>query len=494
MNAQPKVRCLLAMMISIVGLSVLNARAFSLLGPFESWMTFTNGFYPSDEDEIGGPMCISNEYRWNVPVVTYGFDQSFLDYFGTNGVAAVESAIAVLNNLPSASQMDASNYLTDATYYNYTAQSQGLIDLKSETLFLLVEHLGLASPSIGAFCLKDFWFTNGTITGDVLRRNFDPFTDLPSNYIGDTLLSYQLQYSVFGSETNAWADVFPVDPLDSDPTTVANGVPEAGAFFGGLTCDDVGGLRYLYSTNNINYEILPSDVRGVNGSALVNAAWRPGIDKITFVPQPIDALSGAFLPATNQFTDTYITNGNIVQQQLERVTVQPDFLFCATNLANNSYLFSRTETTNWLNESALNGNSSPAGPGVIVPPVRISFNKLGKTWNSLRGSPDDSANVQTVEQWGTYDGSTNVPVAYPQLQTGTNQTTIQMTLMLNNASSEYSWQMAGAADADFNFQTSTNLSDWVTLFVVSNDGSVNSYINWNPSSIQRFYRIAPQNQ
>ena len=33
-----------------------RAFAFSLLGPFESWMTFTNGFYPSDEDEIGGPM------------------------------------------------------------------------------------------------------------------------------------------------------------------------------------------------------------------------------------------------------------------------------------------------------------------------------------------------------------------------------------------------------------------------------------------------------
>ncbi len=48
-------------------------------------------------------MCISNGYRWNVPVVTYGFDQSFLDYFGSNGVAAVQGAIAVLNDLPPAS-------------------------------------------------------------------------------------------------------------------------------------------------------------------------------------------------------------------------------------------------------------------------------------------------------------------------------------------------------------------------------------------------------
>ena len=53
--------------------------AFALLGPVQPWMQTTNGvIFPGD---IGGPMCISNEYRWNVPVVTSGFDKSFLDYF-----------------------------------------------------------------------------------------------------------------------------------------------------------------------------------------------------------------------------------------------------------------------------------------------------------------------------------------------------------------------------------------------------------------------------
>ena len=33
------------------------------------------------EGDIGGPMDVTNEYRWNVPVLTYGFDQSFVDYF-----------------------------------------------------------------------------------------------------------------------------------------------------------------------------------------------------------------------------------------------------------------------------------------------------------------------------------------------------------------------------------------------------------------------------
>ena len=475
----------------IIGFSTLNVRAFSLLGSFEPWMTITNGFYPSDEDEIGGPMCISNEYRWNVPVVTYGFDKSFLDYFGSNGVAAVESAIGVLNNLPPASQNDPSNYPTDAAYYNYTAQSQGLIDLKSETLFLLVEHLGLDAPSVGVFCLKDFWFTNGVIGGDVLRRNFNPFTDLPSSYVGDTLLTYQLGYSASGGETNAWPIIFPVDPLDSYPTTVANAVPEAGAFFNGLARDDVGGLCYLLSTNNVNYETLLPDVQGVNTNSFVNGAWRPGVDKITFVPQPVDSSSGAFLPMTNQFTDTYITNGNVMQQQLERVTVQPDFIFCATNLAVSSDWFSRTSTTNWINNAALNGNPSQAGPGVIPPPVRISFNKLGQMWVSFSGSPDNSAYEETT-RWGTFDGSTNLPIAYPQSQIATNQTLVGMTLMVNNRPSQYNWMVAGVAGANYDFQTSTNLSNWTTLFVVPNDGSINSYLNENPSSAQRFYRIVPQ--
>src|SRR5208282_3002698 len=77
------------------------AFGFALLGPFAPWMEETNDLrQPGD---IGGPMDIGSGYRWNVPVVTYGFDQSFLDYFGTNGVAAVEGAIQILNSLPPAS-------------------------------------------------------------------------------------------------------------------------------------------------------------------------------------------------------------------------------------------------------------------------------------------------------------------------------------------------------------------------------------------------------
>jgi carbohydrate-binding DOMON domain-containing protein len=56
--------------------------------------------------DVGGPMNIGEGYRWNIPTLTYGFSRSFIDYFGSNGVAAIESAITILNSLPPASSLD----------------------------------------------------------------------------------------------------------------------------------------------------------------------------------------------------------------------------------------------------------------------------------------------------------------------------------------------------------------------------------------------------
>src|SRR5947209_12131779 len=92
-----------------VSLFIANeAKSFSLLGPYAGWMTPGLGYRQSGD--IGGPMALGEEYRWNVPIVTYGFDKSFLDYFGSNGVAAAEQAVQLLNALPPASTIDLNNY------------------------------------------------------------------------------------------------------------------------------------------------------------------------------------------------------------------------------------------------------------------------------------------------------------------------------------------------------------------------------------------------
>ena len=176
--------------------STLKSNAFALIGPIQPWMQMTNGvFFPGD---IGGPMCISNEYRWNVPVVTYGFDKSFLDYFGSNGVSAVQSAIQILNELPPASQLVLTNYPYNSTGMNYPAGAQSLYDLKSVTLSLLLEQMGLAQPIQNIFVLKQWnpLFINdnieaewpeGIIPNYIVQRNFDPETLNASRYVNGSL-------------------------------------------------------------------------------------------------------------------------------------------------------------------------------------------------------------------------------------------------------------------------------------------------------------------
>jgi hypothetical protein len=509
MKAQLKTGLCFAAMCFALGLSTPDARAFSLLGPFEPWMTATNGFYPSNAGDIGGPMCISNGYRWNVPVVTYGFDQSFLDYFGTNGVAAVENAIQILNNLPPASGIALTNFPFETRYENYEAQSYSLIDLKSETLSLLLEHMGLTQPSRYVYILRQ-WnsiladpsnqnlllsvFEGTNLSNYVVTRNYDPQMLNASPYVNEALYTGY----VLTSPNQSYAEVVSVDPLADSYTAVADNNLGAGAVYQGLTRDDVGGLAYLLSTNNVNYETLLSGIYGVgvNSNSFVNGAWRPGVDKITFIPQPVDLQSGAFLPTTNYFTDSYITNGVLQQQQMARVISQPDFLFSVGDVTDGRPevpFYSRTGTTNWLNNATANGNINGAGPGVIQPQVQIMFNKLGPLLQSDGSISDEQVLGYSLQYWGSFDDSTNAPVVYPMPQTGTNQMTVRMWLLFgNNFQESFGWKPSSLPGAPFAFQTSTNLNNWVTIFAVTNNGSVSTYLNSNPSSTSRFYRLVPQ--
>ncbi|HWY30169.1 MAG TPA: hypothetical protein VNX46_05420, partial [Candidatus Acidoferrum sp.] len=282
--------------------STVVSDAFALLGPVQPWMQATNGVIASGD--IGGPMCLSNGYRWNVPVVTYGFDQTFLDYFGSNGVAAVKNAIQIFNNLPPASQIVLYNYPLDSQQVNFVAQSQSLYDLKSQTLSLLLEHLGLAQPTRYIFVIQqrnpillsnppppESEWTDGPITNYIVQRNYDPQTLNVSTYINETLYSAEIAFF-----TDQSLEIVPIlaDPILSPNNAVAAFYLESGGFYTGLTYDDVGGLAFLLSTNTVNYETLLPGVAGVgtNANSFVNAAWRPGVDKITFIPQPVDSTSG----------------------------------------------------------------------------------------------------------------------------------------------------------------------------------------------------------
>ncbi len=496
-------------------LVVYKARAFSLLGPPAPWMLSSNNVV--DSGDIGGPMDIGSGYRWNVPVVTYGFDQSFLDYFGSNGVAAVEGAIKIINDLPPASQLNLADYPMEILHGNYSAAN--LVDLKSRTLALLLEQLGLANSTRYTFVLKQWtdafdpnnYYIAGTYSPQYIwpdwvypdymaRLNFDPVTFVPSSYVDGTL--YAAFIDIF-KNTNVM-EVYSVDPESDSFAAVTARSLFTGGFYGGLSYDDVGGLAYLFSTNTINYEQVLPDVSGVgaNANSWVNGAWRPGIDKISLVLHSTNPGSGKFMRMTNCYTDTYLTNGIMVQQQLQRVIVQPDFLFTVTDLFDGSInssgeQYARTGTTNWINNSLLNGNPSGEGPGIIAPPIKISFgisDRLTDTYGWQNN--DELVQDDRTIAFGSFDGTTNVPVVYPVARAGTNQMITRLWLTSGKVPAQiqqcFTWSPTTNYGGVFQFQTSTNFLSWVPLFLVTNDGTITTYYVTQPTSAQRFYRMIPQ--
>jgi hypothetical protein len=160
-----------------------------------------------------------------------------------------------------------------------------------------------------------------------------------------------------------------------------------------------------------------------------NAAKRGGVDKITFRP-----LFGESVFTTNSiFTNTYLdtvyilTNGveMEMQQTLRRVMRGPDILFAAADFPRPGGtvlappILTRTSAGTqaapvWDNGSDINGDPNRAGPGVILPRVTITFNKLGiQIINSHSGTTYFLDRDIPDFVWWSFDGTTNAPIIYP---------------------------------------------------------------------------------
>ena len=80
-----------------------KAYAFVLLGPVDpAEQTLAFGGTPvasaNISDELGAPKQLDEFYRWNTPDLTYGFDQSFVQFFGQEGINAVDEAMRAIND------------------------------------------------------------------------------------------------------------------------------------------------------------------------------------------------------------------------------------------------------------------------------------------------------------------------------------------------------------------------------------------------------------
>lgn len=253
-----------------------SVQAFSISGPTanggDSWQSPVIGY-----GQLKAPKNLGEEYRRNTPGMYYACNANFLDYFGSNGLAAVQSAFAIMNNLTNVSSYsaDLAEFPTESRHINFQAQALGVIDLKSYTLGAMVEQLGLANPVQYTWTLHDRYHYPNTPpcpAGEgylVVQRNFDyvssPLNQLQySPYVNDILYSYQVLEYCTGPNPLALAQPFSVDPLASVYSPIAAYVEDYpnvdvdliywGDYYTGLTRDDVAGLRYLLKTNNVNWE------------------------------------------------------------------------------------------------------------------------------------------------------------------------------------------------------------------------------------------------
>jgi hypothetical protein len=508
LNTIKLVVCFMRALFIVFSVAFFNLPSFgfSLVGPYADWMRSTNGYHKFGD--IGGPTDIGQGYRWNVPVVTYAFDQTFVDFFGSNGVAAVEGAIATLNGLPPASAVNLTNFPLQVIRQNYLAQSDYDYDLKSAALVLLLEQMGLNHPTPNVFDLRK-WDPNflthpdesswppGTIPNFIIQRNFDPATLEPSHSVNGTYWSG----NVYANGDYSDVSEFLVDPYQPSLTAVADFTPgdlnnmmrPGGLYCNGLTRDDVRGLAYLLSANTLYFETLLSDVHGfgTNANSFVKFAVRPGEEKITFVRQEYNSTNGQSVSITNNYTDTYLTNNTFQHQSVQRVIGEPDILFSAADLVLANYGYERTDTSRWWNSAAFNGQTYQTGPGVIVPPVKITFDLRGTVAQTYDQFPDSP--FVYAPKWSSIDLSS--VTVYPQGPTfpGADQVSIHFRLATQGSNSQrpFDWKIPAPLGGGVALQSSTNLLDWVTIATATNyTGSITWY--HLPLAPTKFFRALPQ--
>jgi len=140
-----------------------------------------------------------------------------------------------------------------------------------------------------------------------------------------------------------------------------------------------------------------------------------GVGRIQFVRANYDSLLGQFFqPITNIYSMTVVSNNQPHVQFFQRVVTTPDFLFSASDQAagpNATLTVNRyIRNVNFDQSTILAGL---AGPGIINPPSTITFNKVGPVYVNEEPSFMNGPIYQRSFIWGSFDGTTNAPIVYP---------------------------------------------------------------------------------
>jgi hypothetical protein len=156
-------------------------------------------------------------------------------------------------------------------------------------------------------------------------------------------------------------------------------------------------------------------------------------------------LNRFFYPITNNYTLFAITNNTLIPQQVQRVISAPDFLITASDIGDqdpNNNVLAGGSVARSIVFDATNTYPNLAGPGTIsrlgglfAPGTVFNYNKVGPFYlNGFTGAFFGFPFITTSEAnqlqglvWGSFDGTTNAPVVYPN---GTSITNLENSVLI----------------------------------------------------------------
>jgi len=208
-----------------------------------------------------------------------------------------------------------------------------------------------------------------------------------------------------------------------------------------------------------------------------------GVQKIQFVRANFDnLLSQTFTPVTNTYTMVTVTNGQALRQTFQRIVTQPDFLMTSSDFApgpstgpafgqvpyNRTITFDQTQA------------GTHAGPGVIysptaAPATTFNFNQVGTVFLNEGAAYVNGPDGLVSFIWGSFDGTTNLPVVYPNslslqnlqselliqisptsLTNASNGSSYSVTLSVTGGQSPYSWALSPGSQLPNGLNLSAN--------------------------------------
>jgi hypothetical protein len=234
----------------------------------------------------------------------------------------------------------------------------------------------------------------------------------------------------FGKNNYALSNVCPLDIVSPGIT----GILATTNYLTGASTNFVTATNVVSSSNSVylityftNYSYVIDPVTCA-ASAGATGLYR-GVDKLQFVKSSYDSLLGQFFqPITNNYTMVMVTNSQAQVQHLQRIITQPDFLFSAQDQASGPAAPPGVAYgSRNLNFDTANVLPGLAGPGTITTPTTITYDKVGPVYfntpldtmdgttyfNSTPGSDYTNLFYAVYFVWGSFDGTTNAPVVYP---------------------------------------------------------------------------------